>query len=616
LTKGGGFAIVSYSLSLSAKSLDMIFPKPPFRITKMIGLALILALLHPGSSSADVIITEFMASNNSVIDDEDGESSDWIEIYNTGPALVNLDGFYLTDDPADLTKWRIPNVTIAVEDFVIVFASAKDRDDPESELHTNFRLSARGDYIALIDRDGTSVLSEFGPDFPEQFEDVSYGLEQTGNTTNITFLQSGADCRRVVPTRSLGLAWTAKGFDDASWPAATTGIGYENSSGYETLFGTNGDVGAQMSGINTSAYIRIPFDVADPTGLIGLTLDMKYDDGFIAYLNGVRIASSNGPQSADWNTGASGSNDDSAALLFEGFDIIAHAGSLQTGSNLLAVHGLNVSTTSSDFLIVPQIRACGFPIRVLVAPDTSTPQLPGALTDRPSRASCRTPFLASIVDSTMILSRWKSRRAPRMLPFAGRPMARSHRFSRDCLHGPIDISQTTVLRAAAFKTDLVPTNIDTQTYLFLDDVIKQSPNGQVPSGWPSSGVNGQELNYGMDPEIVGGRHSEQEVINALKAIPTISMVTPLANLFNGQTGIYVNAGGSGRSWERPASFELLNPDASLGFQIDGGVRSGEGSAGATAIPSMLSASSSAAITGKVNFAFRSSKTRGRMSSIM
>ena len=64
----------------------MIFLKTPLRITKVIGLALILALLHPGSSSADVIITEFMASNNSVIDDEDGESSDWIEIYNTGPA--------------------------------------------------------------------------------------------------------------------------------------------------------------------------------------------------------------------------------------------------------------------------------------------------------------------------------------------------------------------------------------------------------------------------------------------------------------------------------------------------------------------------------------------------
>lgn len=573
MTKGGGFAIVSYSLSLSAKSLDMIFPKPPFRITKMIGLALILALLHPGSSSADVIITEFMASNNSVIDDEDGESSDWIEIYNTGPALVNLDGFYLTDDPADLTKWRIPNVTIAVEDFVIIFASAKDRDDPESELHTNFRLSARGDYIALIDRDGTSVLSEFGPDFPEQFEDVSYGLEQTGNTTNITFLQSGADCRRVVPTRSLGLAWTAKGFDDASWPAATTGIGYENSSGYETLFGTNGDVGAQMSGINTSAYIRIPFDVADPTGLIGLTLDMKYDDGFIAYLNGVRIASSNGPQSADWNTGASGSNDDSAALLFESFDIIAHAGSLQTGSNLLAVHGLNVSTTSSDFLIVPQIRAVRISDPSVGGPgylDSATPgsfngsTFSGFVLDTVfsvDRGFYDDPFQVEITTSTPGATiRWTTDGSD---PTASRGTVYT---------GPIDISQTTVLRAAAFKTDLVPTNIDTQTYLFLDDVIKQSPNGQVPSGWPRSGVNGQELNYGMDPEIVGSRHSEQEVIDSLKAIPTISMVTPLANLFNGQTGIYVNAGGSGRSWERPASFELLNPDASLGFQIDGGVR--------------------------------------------
>ena len=573
MTNGGGFAIISQRLSLSLKSLDMIFSKPPLCITKVIGLALILALLHPGSSSADVIITEFMASNNSVIDDEDGESSDWIEIYNTGPALVNLDGFHLTDDPADLTKWRVPNVTIAVEDFVIVFASAKDRDDPDSELHTNFRLSARGDYIALIDSDGTTVLSEFGPDFPEQFEDVSYGLEQTGNTTNITFLQSDADCRRVVPTGTLGLAWTAQGFDDASWPAATTGIGYENSSGYETLFGTNGDVGAQMSGINTSAYIRIPFEVADPTGLIGLTLDMKYDDGFIAYLNGVRIASSNGPQSADWNTGASGSNDDSAALLFEGFDIIAHAGSLQTGSNLLAVHGLNVSTTSSDFLIIPQIRAVRISDPSVGGPgylDSATPgsfngsTFSGFVSDTifsVDRGFYDDPFQVEITTSTPDATiRWTTDGSD---PTASRGTVYT---------GPIDIRQTTVLRAAAFKTDLVPTNIDTQTYLFLDDVIKQSPNGQVPSGWPSSGVNGQELNYGMDPEIVGGRHSEQEVINALKAIPTISMVTPLANLFNGQTGIYVNAGGSGRSWERPASFELLNPDASLGFQIDGGVR--------------------------------------------
>ncbi|MDB4543757.1 chitobiase/beta-hexosaminidase C-terminal domain-containing protein, partial [Akkermansiaceae bacterium] len=473
----------------------MIFPKPPLRITKVIGLALILALLHPGSSSADVIITEFMASNNSVIDDEDGESSDWIEIYNTGPALVNLDGFHLTDDPADLTKWRVPNVTIAVEDFVIVFASAKDRDDPDSELHTNFRLSARGDYIALIDRDGTTVLSEFGPDFPEQFEDVSYGLEQTGNKTNITFLQSGADCRRVVPTGSLGLAWTAQGFDDASWPAATTGIGYENSSGYETLFGTNGDVGAQMSGINTSAYIRIPFEVADPTGLIGLTLDMKYDDGFIAYLNGVRIASSNGPQSADWNTAASGSNDDSAALLFESFDIIAHAGSLQRGSNLLAVHGLNVSTTSSDFLIVPQIRAVRISDPSVGGPgylDSATPgsfngsTFSGFVLDTVfsvDRGFYDDPFQVEITTSTPGATiRWTADGSD---PTASRGTVYT---------GPIDISQTTVLRAAAFKTDLVPTNIDSQTYLFLDDVIKQSPNGQVPSGWPRSGVNGQELN--------------------------------------------------------------------------------------------------------------------------
>ena len=71
---------------------------------------------------------------------------------------------------------------------------------------------------------------------------------------------------------------------------------------------------------------------------------------------------------------------------------------------------------------------------------------------------------------------------------------------------------------------MVPsTDIDTQTYVFLADVIGQSPYGQAPSGWPASGANGQMMSYGMDPDIVGSFNSVSEVTNSLKAVSTMSI---------------------------------------------------------------------------------------------
>ena len=451
-----------------------MFSKTDFRLAAAISaIALASLLLLPVNSFAEILITEFMADNDSVIDDEDGDSSDWIELYNTGPGSVNLEGYFLTDDSANLSKWRIPAVTIAAEDFLLVFASEKDRGDPNAELHTNFRLSASGEYLALVAPDGATVLSDFAPVYPEQFEDVSYGLEQTGNTTEVNFLPSSAPCRRIIPTSSLGLTWIEQEFNDASWPAATTGIGYENGNGYQTLFGTNGDVGNQMSDTNTSAYIRIPFDVDDPGGLTSLTLDMKYDDGFIAYLNGVRVASQNGPQTADWNTAASGSNDDNAAVLFEAFDIIAHAGRLQQGANLLAIHGLNVSTGSSDFLILPEING----VRI------SDPSVGGAgYLDDVTPGTFNGPTFAGFVsDTTFSVDRGFYSR-PIRVEITSETEGATIRWTTDgsdptatrgnVYNGPIELSQTTEnlvrgseMRSISISSALPGWRVYTQIYM-------------------------------------------------------------------------------------------------------------------------------------------------------
>jgi hypothetical protein len=138
--------------------------------------------------------------------------------------------------------------------------------------------------------------------------------------------------------------------------------------------------------------------------------------------------------------------------------------------------------------------------------------------------------------------------------------------------GPIHISGTTTLRAAAFKNGFAPSDVDTQTYLFTADIIHQSPAGEVPPGFANSGTNGQTLNYGMDPDIVNSAVWGPQLEASLKAIPSVSIVTTAANLFNSSTGIYVNPGQDGAAWERPASIEWINPDGTPGFQIDAGLR--------------------------------------------
>ncbi|MBN1806604.1 MAG: CotH kinase family protein, partial [Sedimentisphaerales bacterium] len=139
--------------------------------------------------------------------------------------------------------------------------------------------------------------------------------------------------------------------------------------------------------------------------------------------------------------------------------------------------------------------------------------------------------------------------------------------------GPITIDRTTCLRAVAVKPGWKPSGVKTRTYIFLDDVIRQSSNGRdLGAGWPTGNVNGQDIDYGMDQDVVDDVRYRDKIKDALLAIPTISLVTDLDNLFDSSVGIYVNAGREGRAWERPVSVELLNPDGSEGFHIDAGLR--------------------------------------------
>lgn len=125
---------------------------------------------------AEPLITEFIADNGSGLEDEDGEFSDWIEIYNPDNSPASLAGYSLTDDATNLNKWTFPEVTLEPDSFLIVFASGNNRMDPSANLHTNFQLSANGEYLALVAPDGKNIISALSPSYPPQFENDSFGL--------------------------------------------------------------------------------------------------------------------------------------------------------------------------------------------------------------------------------------------------------------------------------------------------------------------------------------------------------------------------------------------------------------------------------------------------------
>jgi len=274
-----------------------------------------MVLAGGGAAAApSVVVSEIMASNNSTLADEDGDYSDWIELYNSSTNTVNLGGWHLTDTATNLTRWQFPATNLGPSRFLVVFASNKDRRVAGAPLHTNFKLGASGEYVALVMPDGVTKATEFAPAFPEQYTDISYGYAMTGAVR--TLIAPDAAVRALVPTSDMDPGWRLAGYDDSTWASGSLGIGYDISGKYAPAIGL--DLGATMFNANASAYVRVPFTVAAPYALTMLTLSLRYDDGFVAYLNGTEVLRRNAPATLAWNSSATSAHH--TGILAEGFE--------------------------------------------------------------------------------------------------------------------------------------------------------------------------------------------------------------------------------------------------------------------------------------------------------
>ncbi|RKX24494.1 MAG: hypothetical protein DRP45_08075 [Candidatus Zixiibacteriota bacterium] len=131
--------------------------------------------------TADVAINEFMADNETTIADQDDEYDDWIELYNTTASTISLAGYYLSDDAGDPIQWMFPDTTIAANGYLLIWT---DNDEEQEGLHANFKLSANGESILLVDP-SEAVIDEIA--FGEQGADTSYGRLPDGSDNWVSF---------------------------------------------------------------------------------------------------------------------------------------------------------------------------------------------------------------------------------------------------------------------------------------------------------------------------------------------------------------------------------------------------------------------------------------------
>lgn len=129
------------------------------------------------TTGANLLINEFLAKNDAGIQDETGAYEDWVEIYNVGPSAAPLGGYFLTDDPLQPMRWELPDVVLPAGDFLLLWC---DNDPEDGPLHTNFKLSAAGEFVGLYAPVDEGNILVDGYTFGAQIADVSEGRIQDG----------------------------------------------------------------------------------------------------------------------------------------------------------------------------------------------------------------------------------------------------------------------------------------------------------------------------------------------------------------------------------------------------------------------------------------------------
>lgn len=491
--------------------------------------------IHFGHAQ-DLVINEILASNIANLYDEDGDTPDWIELYNRDSFAIQLEGMGISDRKE--RRWIFPAYNLAPGEHALVYASDKNRSSEQITWQT------------VID-----------------VGDLWYYL---------------------VPTTEPLSEWKDIDFNVSGWLEGKSGFGYGD-----------GDDSTLLDNVQ-SVYLRKIFEIDDASNLGAVVLDIDYDDAFVAYINGVEVARANITSQGPPMFNQPADNYDHEAQMYQGndpdrFELGDLAGIIRDGNNVIALQVHNHSTSSSDLTAIPFLT-----IGVIgngnhqVSPYLHFDQSGGMHTDFKISAKDETIYLTDALGSILDSIRVTDQRADISygrtpdggewalfdIPTPGSsndekafyhlsPMVEFSRqggfysngfqlimstdpvfpiyFTRDgsipdtddqLYTGPITVSSTEVIRARALDEAYLPNRVESQTYL------------------------------------IGEAHDD---------LPIISISADPENLWDENNGIFASGPNAEpdfpyfganfwNDWEIPAHVELFEPDGTTGFSQGAGIK--------------------------------------------
>ena len=503
---------------------------------------------------AQVQINEIMAVNTRAYPDitDFQDYPDWFELRNTTASAVSLDGYYISDNPANPFKWPVPaTASIPANGFLLFMADGHDaapggvfprgywpwKNFTAEKFHTNFSLSSLGQTLTLTQATGLSTVS-------------LVNAATTAPAAVWKYMDNGSD---------QSTQWRARIFDDSGWASGPGVLGYGEVAGQQATILSYGPDAANKY---ITTYFRHHFTVANPANYHGLTMKLLVDDGCVVYLNGAEVVRRNMPVGeVNYKTLASlfvAPPDETAYFTYT-----LPASGLVAGDNVLSVEvhqaaanssdiGFDLGLTASSHTSSSTIDSIAFGQQVAdisYGRDSSNPALwkqfaeptPGAANTTAAVNDIRITGNAVTVslpgglyssNQTVTLS--SPAGAIRYTLDGSNPKSTSPLYS-----APLSITATTVLRARCFEAGKAPGSIVTRTYFFGETITN---------------------------------------------VPYVSVVADPETLFGNTIGIYKNehetvTGGYGlkdvyKEKDAPGNVEYFAPGGAAGFAATCGIRIG------------------------------------------
>lgn len=498
---------------------------------------------------AQVFINEIVASNIQGLQDEDGDYPDWIELFNASDSTVNLSGYGISDDIEDPFKYLLPDFELVSGQYYVLFASDKDR-------------GSQGE-----------VLTEYWE----------------------TVVRNGDSTRYLIPQSAVSNEWVNKNFDDSGWSDGTFGLGYGD-----------GDDATVVDNGTLSVFSRTTFTIDDISSVQGLMFHVSFDDGYVAYLNGVEISRSNmtGTAPISYNASASDLVEEAALIIgaeLTGIDIEDFKDELVDGENVLAIQVHNISTGSSDLSLIPFLSVSRETNPAGSRGIASEINLINSVDSYP-----HTNFKLSSAGETLVLTNPDSMLIDE-ITYPELKMDES--YGRSIENDSTWYIFTSVTPAAenaatGFISRLPKPEFNIEGGVFSDPIelsLSDTSIGDIvyftiDGTEPTTG----SLKFGKDSRTVGETFSlkfktiqsgmlssevvtNTYVIGASHSLPVVSVSTAPDNLWSDETGIYVvgTNGISGnctgpsnfnQDWEIPINIELFETDGTIGFNSRAGAK--------------------------------------------